>query len=397
MTPLAFVLIAILLLWAAVLAAFARPLLARWREPVFRHPLLAIESDDWGAGPLDQAAALNRLAEALSRVRDGRGRPALMTLGVILEVPDGPRIADADCADYHALPLTDARFDAVCTAMDAGIAAGVFVPQLHGQCHYWPRALLTAAQTDAAVRAWLTAAEPAATEALPSPLQSRWVDASVLPSRSLTHDEIRDAVQNEVSVYQRVFGSRPQVAVATTFVWTDAVEAAWAHLGIEAIVTPGRRATCRDASGQPGCVDTAMLTGERSLAGATYLVRDVYFEPALGHAPQRLADGVAQRARQGRACLVETHRFNFLQQPDASLATLEAGLTAALEACPTLRFAAPAEIARAIRQRDPAWIETALRPRLAAWRARLDEIPRFRRVSLLTGLALPLALLGGRA
>lgn len=388
---------AVLLLWAGALFVFMKPLAARWREPVFRHPVLVIESDDWGAGPPGQAAALDRLAETLSRVRDSRGRPALMTLGVILEVPDGPRIAAADCAGYHALPLTDARFDAVRAAMQSGVAAGVFVPQLHGQCHYWPPALLAAARRDEAVRAWLTAAEPAATEALPSPLQSRWVDASVLPSRPLADAEIHDAVANEVSVYQRVFGHRPRVAVATTFVWTDVVEAAWARMGIEAIVTPGRRATCRDASGQPGCVDAAMLAGERSLAGATYLVRDVYFEPALGHAPQRLADGLAERARQGRACLVETHRFNFLRQPDASLAALEAGLAAALDACPTLRFAAPVDIARAIRQRDPAWIETRLRPRLAAWRARLDEIPRFRRVARLTGLALPLALLGGRA
>ncbi|MFN3750061.1 MAG: hypothetical protein ACK4SR_01730 [Thiobacillus sp.] len=388
---------AVLLLWAGVLFAYARPLAARWREPVFRHPVLAIESDDWGAGPLDQAVALNRLAEALSRVRDCRGRPALMTLGVILEVPDGPRIAAAGCAGYHALPLTDARFDAVRAAMQGGIAAGVFVPQLHGQCHYWPPALLAAARRDEAVRAWLTAAEPAATEALPSPLQSRWVDASVLPSRALADDDIRDAAANEVSVYQRIFGHRPRVAVATTFVWTGAVEAAWARLGIEVIVTPGHRATCRDASGQPGCVDAAMLAGERSLAGVTYLVRDVYFEPALGHAPQHLADGLARRARQGRACLVETHRFNFLRQPETSLAALEAGLAAALVACPTLWFAAPVDIARAIRQRDPAWIETRLRPRLAAWRARIDEIPRFRRVSHLTGLALPLALLGGRA
>ena len=29
----------VLLLWVLVLSAFARPLRARWREPVFRHPL----------------------------------------------------------------------------------------------------------------------------------------------------------------------------------------------------------------------------------------------------------------------------------------------------------------------------------------------------------------------
>jgi hypothetical protein len=137
-----------------------------------------------------------------------------------------------------------------------------------------------------------------------------------------------------------------------------------------------------------------MLAGERSLAGQTYLVRDIYFEPELGHPPQRLVDGLLTRTRQGRACLAETHRFNFLQALDASLATLEAGLNAALAACPNLRFITPLELARAIQSRDPNWIETGLKPRLAAWRARLDEIPRFRRIAQLTGLAFPLALLG---
>jgi hypothetical protein len=90
MTILALALAAILLLWTAVLLAFARPLVARWREPVLRHPILIIESDDWGAGPLQQAEALTRISAVLQRIRDRSGRPAVMTLGVILEVPDGP-------------------------------------------------------------------------------------------------------------------------------------------------------------------------------------------------------------------------------------------------------------------------------------------------------------------
>jgi hypothetical protein len=394
---LALALAAILLLWTAVLLAFATPLSARWREPVLRHPVLIIESDDWGAGPLAQADVLVRLNAMLHRIRDHSGHPAVMTLGLILEIPDGARIAASNCTEYHALPLADPRFDAVRAAIQSGIQTGVFAPQLHGQCHYWPPALLAAARDTPAVREWLTTAEPASTEDLPSPLQSRWVDASSLPSHALTPDAIQQAIATEARDYQAVFGSAPQVAVATTFVWNDAVEAAWAQAGVEAIITPGRRATCRNAAGQPGCVDATMLTGERSLAGQTYLVRDVYFEPALGHAPQRLADGLQARTRQGRACLVETHRFNFLQAPEASLAALETGLREALASCPDLRFASPLELARAIQRRDPAWIETRLKPRLAAWRARLAEISRFRRLSRLSGLALPLALLGGRA
>jgi len=383
----------LLLVWAGVLLAFAVPLAARWREPVLRQPVLIIESDDWGAGPLAQADALRRLAASLQRVRDRSGRPAVMTLGVVLEVPDGARIAAVGCTEYRALALADASFDAVRAAMMDGIEAGVFAPQLHGQCHYWPPALLAAAQADADVRAWLTAVEPAATEDLPSHLQSRWIDASVLPSRALAPTAIGQAAAAETAGYRAVFGNAPQVAVATTFVWNDAVEAAWAQAGIEAVITPGRRATCRNARGQPDCVDAAMLTGERAPAGPTYLVRDVYFEPALGQPPQRLLEGLLARTRQGRACLVETHRFNFLQAPDASLAALETGLTTALAASPGLRFLSPLELARAVRERDPAWIESRLRPRVAAWRARLDEIPRFRRAARLSGLALPLAWL----
>jgi hypothetical protein len=387
----------LLAVWAGVLLAFARPLAARWREPVLRHPVLAIESDDWGAGPLAQAAVLARLNAMLQGFRDARGQPALMTLGIVLEVPDGARIAATGCTGYHPLPLADARFDGVRAAIEAGRAAGVFAPQLHGQAHYWPPALLAAAQADASVRDWLTAAEPGATEDLPPSLQSRWVDASSLPSRALADAAIRQAAAAEAAGYQAVFGNPPQVAVATTFVWNDAVETAWAQAGVEAIVTPGRRATCRNAAGAPDCVDATMLTGAYSSAGPTYLVRDVYFEPALGHVPGRLVEGLEARARQGRACLVETHRFNFLRAPDASLAALEAALRDALAACPGLRFVAPGELARAIRARDPAWVETRLAPRLAAWRARLDEIPRFLRLARLSGLALPLTWLGARA
>ena len=105
MTVLALALALLLLLWLGVLLAFAAPLVARWREPVLKRPVLVIESDDWGAGPLAQAEALTSLAALLQRVRDGSGRPAVMTLGVVLEVPDGARIAGSKMTEYHALPL----------------------------------------------------------------------------------------------------------------------------------------------------------------------------------------------------------------------------------------------------------------------------------------------------
>jgi len=387
------VLTGILLLWAGVLLAFAKPLLARWHEPVFRYPILILESDDWGAGPLAQAEALTSVSDLLKRIRDASGRPVLMSLGVILEVPDGARIAASGCKEYHGLTLLDARFDKIRAAMQDGMAAGVFAPQLHGQCHYWPPAVLRAAQNDIAVQLWLTTPEPAATENLPSHLQSRWIDASQLPSRALPAELIQQAVLAEAATYHAIFGDAPQVAVATTFVWNNTVEAAWRSAGVEVVITPGRRATCRNALGYTAGKDATMLTGQRAPAGQRYLVRDVYFEPIFGHLPERLLKDLQQRAEQGRACLVEIHRFNFLQALDGCLATLETALRAALDHCPTLRFIAPLELAQAIQTQDPNWVETRLMPRLAVWWMRADEIPRFRRLTQLSGLTLLLALL----
>ena len=383
----------ILLLWTSVLLVFARPLLARWREPVFRYPILILESDDWGAGPLAQAEALACVSALLQRIRDASDRPALMSLGVVLEVPDGARIAASGCQEYHGLTLLDARFDKIRAAMQDGIHAGVFAPQLHGQCHYWPPAVLTAAQTDTGVRDWLTTPEPATTENLPSHLQSRWIDASQLPSCALPAELIQQAVLAEAATYHAIFGEAPRVAVATTFVWNNTVEAAWRTAGVEVVITPGHRAICRNAAGHTAGKDATMLTGQCSPAGQRYLVRDVYFEPTLGHVPERLLKGLQQRTEQGRACLVELHRFNFLQALDDSLATLETALRAALDHCPSLRFIAPLELAQAIQTQDPNWVETRLMPRLAAWQVRVDEIPRFRRLTQLSGLTLLLTLL----
>jgi hypothetical protein len=383
----------LLIFWILVLLIFFAPLSARWCEPVLRQPVLIIESDDWGAGPLIQADALNHLIRLLEGVRDCSNRAAVMTLGIVFEVPDGTRIIATSPPIYHALSLTDARYHDVRFAIQRGIQAGVLIPQLHGQCHYWPPALMAVALTDDKVRNWLTTPEPASTEDLPSHLQSRWIDATSLPSKALESDALSLAIAIEVATYQAVFNSVPQVAVATTFIWTPAVEAAWAKAGIEIIITPGRRYSYRNAEGKPDGVAAEILSGQRSTAGQTYLVRDVYFEPTQGHLSQRLVDGLLTQTRLGRACLVETHRYNFLQAQATSLAALEHGLKAALLACPTLRFLSPLELAHALQTHDPEWIETRLNRRLSVWCARLHEIPRFRRVTQACGLALVLTLL----
>ena len=44
-----------LLVNGLLLAIYRREIGRLWREPVFRHPVLLVESDDWGPGPVEDA------------------------------------------------------------------------------------------------------------------------------------------------------------------------------------------------------------------------------------------------------------------------------------------------------------------------------------------------------
>ncbi|BBP02829.1 hypothetical protein TPL01_02610 [Sulfuriferula plumbiphila] len=382
------------LAWALVLAGYAKRLIALWREPAWRCPVLVIESDDWGAGVLPQAAALDALRALLGRHRDHTGRCPVMALGIVLAIADTGAIRAAAGREYLYIALDDARLTPVLAALRAGITEGVFAPQLHGMEHYWPAAVMAAAQTDKRVAAWLAGDALPRTEDLPAPLQSRWTAAAVLPSLPLSIPEINAAAADETAAFQRIFGITAQVAVPPTFVWSDAVERAWAAHGVRCIVTPGTRHEYRDAQGRPAGDGRNILNGERGQDDVLYVVRDQYFEPALGHRAEQGLAALAQQTACARPTLLETHRFNFLgESADAALHEVDRLLGKACAAYPALRFLPTQEIAAAMARRDAELIETGLHPRLRAWLARIHTVPRFAKLARLTGLALPLWLL----
>lgn len=381
-------LLALPALWLFILLMFAAPLRAAWREPVLRHPVLIIESDDWGPGPTSHAHALQRLGKCLDAYRDRSGRAPVMTLGLTLSLPNGEAIAADDYTRYHARPISDPAYTDILAALQDGIQAGVFAPQLHGMAHYWPACLLHAAQTDRAVREWLSGGPGLETEALPSPLQSRWIDSSTLPSRPLPAAAIETAVAEEVALYREVFGASPDVAVPPTFIWTDRVEAAWAAQGVRCIVTPGRRCSGRDANGQPDCGPPVIHNGQHGIDGTLYLVRDRYFEPERGHHAEQGLAALAEKTAEGRPCLLETHRFNFTGSGQANaLAQLGQLLEQALIRHPDLRFTSSAELAGQYRTRGN-WLSASLKHRLAVWAQRIQNIPRFTKLARLSGLML---------
>ncbi|AFL75528.1 glycosyhydrolase [Thiocystis violascens] len=379
-------------IWAGLLLAYRIPLQRLWREPALAVPVLIVESDDWGPGPPAHAAALGRIVDILARHRDATGRAAVMTIGAILAIPDNEAIRRNGLRWHDSRTLLAPDFDAIRKALIQGQELGVLALQLHGMTHYWPPTFLKAMADDKLVRDWILTSDGVETETLPSPIQSRWTDTSVLPSQPLSVETIRAAVAEEVSRFQDCFGVRPTVAVPPTFVWNRDVEQAWVEHGIQVIVTPGRRLTLRDAEGRPGGCDRTMLNAERGASGAIYLVRDIYFEPALGHRVEPTLAEIARHVRLGRPALIETHRVNFTgtqEQRERSLAELDRLLSRARERWPDMRFLSSAELAERLAQRDPSMVEQRLSLRLSIWIGRAAAIDRLRKLAWITGLAIP--------
>jgi hypothetical protein len=388
-----------LILWLPVSGAMMflyarREIIASWQEPVLRRPVLIIESDDWGAGSESQADVLEEIARLLAGFSDCDGRQPVMTLGIVLATADGALIKSR--GGYQRQLISTHTHGRLLDAISRGTGKEVFDVQLHGLEHFWPPALMAASESDASVRAWLDRAPDALTEELPSPLQSRWVDASILPARTLNSVEVGQAVKEEVDRFEDIFGRTPGVVVPPTFVWNAVVEQGWAVAGVDVIVTPGRRYESRDGSGMPAGAGHTVHNGQSGEKGIIYMVRDVYFEPSLGHTAAQAHEALALKVKLGRPALLETHRFNFLgadEKKDQSLEQINGLLQGALVAWPSLGFLSTWELAKVLKNRDPEWVDQSLRRRLHVWIRRLGEIPRLRKLAWLTGWIVPAGLI----
>ena len=387
-----------LVLWllgsGAMMFLYARrEIIANWHEPVLCRPVLIIESDDWGPGPASQAGVLEEITHLLECFSDCDGRQPVMTLGMVLATADGAMIKSS--GGYQRQLMSVLTHGPLLDAISSGASKGVFDVQLHGLEHFWPPAVMAASESDESVRGWLDRTPDAFTEELPSPLQSRWIDASVLPARTLSDADVRQAVEEEVAEFQALFGYNPGVVVPPTFVWNAVVEKAWAAAGIGVIVTPGHRYETRDGSGRPAGLGDPVHNAQAGENGIVYMVRDVYFEPSLGHTVAQAHAALALKMELGLPALFETHRFNFLgtdEKKEQSLEQIKSLLQGALIAYPSLAFLSTGKLARILKDRDPEWVEQGLRRRLHVWISRLRELPRLRKLAWMTGWIVPVGL-----
>ncbi len=339
-----------LMIGAAVFWRDRREYIKSFREPVLATPVVIFESDDWSPGPPSHAEALDEISAILSEFTDQNGEHPKFAIGVCLAIVDAQIYRES--GTYERIEFSHSCARAVARSLKHGVTAGTFTLQLHGREHYWPATLMARARNDEAVRTWLESETLVATEGLPSEIQSRWTDATSLPSSDHPDAVVEEAVCEEFACYEVAFKQRACVYVPPTFLWTAAVEKTLAACGCECIVTPGKRFVGRDESGALISDHEYYWNGRRLEQGLVSLVRDIYYEPALGH---KVADTIARILHQvdlGRPALLETHRFNFLenqQQRCKSLTELKQLLTLITEQLPTVAYPATQQLSDAYR------------------------------------------------
>ena len=376
---------ALLAVWLGLAVWYRRPLLAFWREPVFKQPVLIFESDDWGPAPADHAEMLAAIATLLGEFSDRRGHHPVMTLAVVLAVPEPGQQA---VAEPRELTFADTRFRPVVEAIRAGVDAGVFQLQLHGRSHYWLPALLEASKADPAVAHWLESPDTWHTEALPAELQSRWEPRIGGTPFPVSDEAARVAAEQDARLFEECFGETATIAVPTRFDWYPALERGWAAAGVGTVVTPGRY-------DWPDGRDVGRSTIKRITNGmrsdhVRYVVRDQYFEPYKGHDADHGLRALATNTALARPTLLEIHRKNFLG-PDMrqrSLVVMRELIERALVVYPELRFFSTIELVDAMEAQSPDLIDQSLRGRTVAWCARARTLHRFWKLARLSGLAL---------
>lgn len=367
---------------------YGTDLLLAWREPALRTPVLVIESDDWGPPGPGQAEALKRLGELLATFRDKGGRPAQMTIGLVLAAPKAG-VAPEDWVHGGAVEtVEDPAYDALRGILKQH--ARCFSIQLHGWMHCWPVAVARAASIDPGIASVAMCVAEEGYHVLPPRLQTRWADCAVLPCRAIPEDEVRDEARREASFFLEKVEDATPIVVPPTFIWNEHAERGWVEAGVRALITPGKRQETRDAEGRPVGFGRYHYNGETLPSGLRTLVRDIYFEPSLGHRVDDVMNILRQRWREGRPALIETHRFNFEDKVAAgSLGALRTLLDNVCDTVPEVEFLRPLEILARLEEPGASAVG---RLRLGIWARRVWARWELRKPLVLTGAVLWLAL-----
>ena len=308
-------LILLIPIWIAGILAiviFRSPLLYKtWKEPYLDVPVVVIESDDWGPGPSSHAKSLLSLVNVLENHHDSVNRPAVLTVNMILTIPDTTVIRETAFREYARISINQSSLEIMNVLKDS-ISRDLIVPQLHAIEHFNKDVLMNLARNgNKEICTALTRDGWSSWEALEPRLQRHYLDGNGLSSEEILaeHNEV---VGKAAILFRDLFNHDTLSTIAPCSFWTDKTEKAWSSHGIRYIQTEGYR-LIGSCNKERVYKDPKIIRfGSKNRYGQTYLVRNVMYEPVHGKNEEVCWEETVRSFRQALPAVISTHRYNYI-------------------------------------------------------------------------------------
>lgn len=309
-----------------------------WRT---KRRIVVIECDDWGSiripskeiyqKLLDKGIAparsryrydtletrndLEMLLEVLNGVRDKNSHSAVMTPITNVANPDFGKIKSSGFGEYYYEKFTDTLEEYypgsdVFGLWKEGIAAGIFVPELHGREHISVQLWLAKLREDNEhlITAFNNGVVSIDIPGLPEP--AREFRPEFYFTSFTQKPFLVNSIKDGVSLFREIFGYTPRVFVPSNGIFHPEFDNVVKETGVKFLYTSHRM----PYPGEGGELKfRRFVTGQKGPGGLTYYTRNCAFEPTGEnyHGIDLTMRQIAAGFRWGKPANISTHRANF--------------------------------------------------------------------------------------
>lgn len=347
-----------------------------WRS---RQKLLIIESDDWAAehipGPeavrqmeraglglpdlyynydgLEKPEDIDRLCEILSKYKDSKGKPAVITANFIMSNPDFDAVRQTDFRSFKAKPIDlgwnhEEDSEALWWSYRRAIQQGLIVPQLHGLWHFCPDEWLERLR-----RHDLASLKAFGLKMVGEKLISNGIGIqSMAPIYHTSQESIQRLVKEGIGIFKQIFNMDSLTTIAPCYAWkSPETEQALLSEGILAMQG-------KEYQYLPGGSIKPHFLGELGSGGMLYMVRTCRLEPiSAGTSVDECFAQICDAFARNIPAVLCSHRINYTSRVDAKirdkgLTVLDGVLKRVIQAYPNVEFLSSDKLALRILQKS---------------------------------------------
>lgn len=312
---------------------------------------------------LEDKEDLEQLFDTLYNVRDGYGRPAVVSPFVNVANPDFESIKAKGFDRYVWEPFTDTlrrygRHEDTMKVWRQGADANIFVAQFHGREHICVQPWLQKLREGnrALLKAFdLGVVAVSQVEGLPTALQE--FRPEFLFTQPSEKPFLHDSIMAGVRLFEETFGYTPAAFAPSNSVFHPEFENTVWKSGVPFVVVSHLNPT----PGNSGQLDFSLYTFRRRIRQnrLNYYIRNCAFEPSERSykSIELTIRQIAAAFRWRKPAIISTHRVNFvggLSQANRSkgLAELQRLLRTIVKTWPDVRFVSSAEMLKELAKRS---------------------------------------------